>query len=162
MKSARPGRFLFVTVALGSVITSLVPAGTHVAPGDVLVQFDPQDQIRNAMDRRAEVVDLEGQIQKKRAEQSIARAADDTAVKEAEHNVDRTRLDLAKNEFVPAVEAEKNKLAYEQAAAKLAQLRQTAALKKTAADADLRILEIRRDRSARALNYAEGNTKLMT
>jgi multidrug resistance efflux pump len=144
------------------VITSLVPAGTHVAPGDVLVEFDPQDQIRTAMDRRAEVVDLDGQIQKKRAEQSIARAADDTAVKEAEHNVDRTRLDLAKNEFVPAVEAEKNKLAFEQASAKLTQLRQTAALKKTAADADLRILEIRRDRSARALNYAENNAKLMT
>jgi HlyD family secretion protein len=144
------------------VITSLVPAGTPVKPGDMLVEFDPQDQLRNAFDRRAELVDLDGQIQKKVAEQSIARAADDTAVKQAEHDVERTKLNLARNEFVAAVEAEKNKLAFEQATAKLAQLRETMALKKKAADADLRILEIRRDRSTRALKYAEGNAKLMT
>ncbi len=144
------------------VITALVPAGTRVGPGDVLVQFDPQDQIRNAMDRRAEVVDLDGQIQKKRADQAIAGAADDTSVAQAEHDLDRARLDLAKNEFVAPVEAEKNQLAFQQAEAKLAQLRETARLKRKAAAADLRILEIRRDRSARALQYAEGNAKLMT
>jgi multidrug resistance efflux pump len=144
------------------VITSLIPAGTPVKPGDELVQFDPQDQLRNAFDRRAEVVDLEGQIQKKLAEQSITRAADETAVKEAEHNVERTTLDLAKNAFVPAVDAEKNKLAFEQAEARLAQLRETSVLKRKAAAADLRILEIRRDRATRALKYAEGNAKLMT
>lgn len=144
------------------VITGLIPAGTPVKPGDVLVEFDPQDQLRNAFDRRAEVVDLDGQIQKKRAEQSIARMADETAVKEAANNVDRTRLDLAKNEFVAAVEGEKNKLAFEQASARLAQLRESAALKIKAGDADLRILEIRRERAARALKYAEGNATLMT
>ena len=144
------------------VITALIPAGTKVAPGDALVEFDPQDQLRNALDRRAEVVDLDGQIQKKRADQAIAGAADETAVAQAEHDRDRARLDLAKNEFVPPVEAEKNQLAFEQAEAKLAQLRETAQLKRKAAEADLRILEIRRDRSARALEYAEGNAKLMT
>jgi multidrug resistance efflux pump len=144
------------------VITRMVTAGTRVSPGDVLVEFDPQDQVRNAMDRRAEVVDLDGQIQKKRSEQAIARSADETAVAEASHDQDRARLDLAKNDFVAPVEAEKNQLAFEQASAKLAQLRETAALKLKAADADLKILEIRRERSARALQYAEGNAKLMT
>jgi multidrug resistance efflux pump len=144
------------------VITRMVTAGTRVSPGDVLVEFDPQDQVRNAMDRRAEVVDLDGQIQKKRSEQAIARSADETAVAEASHDQDRARLDLAKNDFVAPVEAEKNQLAFEQASAKLAQLRETAALKLKAAEADLKILEIRRERSARALQYAEGNAKLMT
>jgi HlyD family secretion protein len=144
------------------VITRLIPAGTRVSPGDLLVEFDPQDQLRNAMDRRAEVVDLDGQIQKKRSEHAIAAAADETAVAQAEHDLERARLDLAKNDFVPPVEAEKNQLAFEQATARLAQLRQTALLKRKAADADLKILEIRRERSARALQYAEGNAKLMT
>ena len=144
------------------VITALIPAGTKVAPGDVLVEFDPQDQMRNAFDRRAEVVDLDGQIQKKRSDQAISGAADETAVAQAEHDRDRTKLDLAKNEFVAPVEAEKNELAFEQAEAKLVQLRETAQLKRKAAAADLRILEIRRERSARALAYAEGNAKLMT
>jgi multidrug resistance efflux pump len=144
------------------VITALIPAGTPVVPGDGLVEFDPQDQLRNAMDRRAEVVDLDGQIAKKRADQAIARAADETAGTQAENDLDRARLDLAKNEFIPAVEAEKNQLAFEQATARLAQLREAAVLKRKAADADLRILEIRRERAERALRYAEDNASLMT
>jgi multidrug resistance efflux pump len=114
------------------------------------------------MDRRAEVVDLDGQIAKKRAEQSIARAADETAITQAEHDLERARLELGKNEFLPAVEAEKNQLAFEQATARLAQLREAAVLKGRAADADLRILEIRRERSEQARRYAENNAKLMT
>src|SRR5262249_29533159 len=43
------------------VITYLVPPGTKVAVGDLLVEFDRQEQLRSAMDRRAEVVDLVGQ-----------------------------------------------------------------------------------------------------
>ena len=144
------------------VITHLIAAGSRVAPGDLLVEFDPQEQTRNAMDRRAEVVDLDGQIHKKQAEQAIAFAADDTALAQAEHDLERTRLDLIKNDFIPSVEAEKNRLAFEQATAKLAQLRAAAALKRTAANADIRILEIRRERSDRALHYAESNAKLMS
>jgi multidrug efflux pump subunit AcrA (membrane-fusion protein) len=36
------------------VITHLVKGGTRVRAGDVLVEFDPQDQIRAAFDRRTE------------------------------------------------------------------------------------------------------------
>lgn len=143
------------------VITSLVPPGTKVASGDLLVQFDPQQQVRNAMDRRAEVVDLDGQIAKKRADQAIARAASETALAQAEHDLDRARLDLAKNDFVSPVDAEKNRLIFQQDTAKVAQLREALALKQKAADADVRILEIRRERSERALKYAESNTALM-
>lgn len=143
------------------VITRLIPAGSRVALGDLLVEFDPQDQVRNAMDRRAEVVDLDGQIHKKEADQAIAFAADDTALAQADHDLERARLDLIKNDFIPGVEAEKNRLAFEQGTAKLAQLRAATALKRTAAHADIRILEIRRERSDRALHYAEGNAKMM-
>ena len=43
------------------LIIGLVPAGTRVEPGDVLVEFDPQQQERDAFDRRAEVVNLDGE-----------------------------------------------------------------------------------------------------
>ena len=46
------------------VITRLVKSGTMVKVGDLILELDPQDQVRNAMDRRAEVVDLDDQIQK--------------------------------------------------------------------------------------------------
>ncbi|HET9372057.1 MAG TPA: efflux RND transporter periplasmic adaptor subunit [Vicinamibacterales bacterium] len=143
------------------VITYLVPAGTRVKEGDVLVEFDPQEQRRLALDKRAELVDLEGQIAKKTTEQAAAEAKDTTELKQAENDVARARLDVKKNPLVATVEAEKNTLALEQATARLEQLRTTFKLKREAAAADLRILEIRRDRSQSAMLYAEKNAELM-
>jgi membrane fusion protein (multidrug efflux system) len=144
------------------VITRMAKPGSSVVPGDLLIEFDPQDQIRNAMDKRAEVVDLEGQIKKRKAELAISHATDETAVAQAQHDLERAKLDLLKADFVSAVEGEKNQLAFEQFTAKLAQLKETEALRDKAGAADVRILEIRRDRSNDALHHAEDNAKRMT
>src|SRR5262249_45060163 len=95
------------------VITYLVKSGTPVKPGDLLLELDPQDQVRAAMDKRAELVDLDDQIQKKRADQAVAFATDETAMAVAQHDVDRAKLDNLKNEMLSKVEAEKNQLALE-------------------------------------------------
>jgi multidrug resistance efflux pump len=143
------------------VIVGLVPAGTRVAAGDPLVMFDPQQQERDAFDRRAEMVNLEGEIAKKTAEQAALEAKDRTEVSAAEHDVERARLDVRRNELIPRIDAEKNTLALTQAVARFEQLKTTFTLKRRAAAADLRILEIRRERAERALRYAESNAKLM-
>ena len=46
------------------------PKGTLIKKGDVLVEFDRQLQLRAALDKRAEWLDLEEQIKKKRADQN--------------------------------------------------------------------------------------------
>jgi biotin carboxyl carrier protein len=143
------------------LIIGLVPAGTRVEPGDLLVEFDPQQQERDAFDRHADVVNLDGEIAKKRAEQTAVEAKDQTEVTAAEHDVERARLDVRKNALIPKIDAEKNTLSLNQAVAKFDQLKLTFDLKRKAAAAELRILEIRRERAERALRYAEGNAKLM-
>jgi multidrug resistance efflux pump len=143
------------------IITRLAKPGTRVQEGDVIVEFDPQEQQRLAFDKRAELVDLDGQILKKKAEQTAAEAKDQTEVTAAENDVARAKLEVRKNDLIARVAAEKNTLALEQAAARLEQLRTTFKLKRAAAAADLRILEIRRDRAERALAYAEKNAELM-
>src|SRR4029079_8275170 len=55
------------------VIMRLVNNGDTVKPGDMLVEFDRQDQIRNALDRKADLTDLEQQIKKAEAEEIAAR-----------------------------------------------------------------------------------------
>ena len=117
--------------------------------------------MRTAADRRAALVDLDGQIQKKRSEHTIARARDQTSVTEAEGNVSRARLDIRNNDLLSKVQAEKNSLALEQAIARLEQLRQTFALKRQAEAAELRTLEIQRARAENALVHAESNGRLM-
>jgi multidrug resistance efflux pump len=143
------------------IITRLVTGGTRVEPGDLLVEFDRQEQQRLAFDRQADAVDLDGQIGKKKAEQAAAEAKDQTELTEAENDVARAKLEMQKNPLISRVDAEKNTLSLEQTTAKLEQLRATYQLKRKAAAADLRILEIRRDRAETARKQAERNVELM-
>jgi multidrug resistance efflux pump len=132
-----------------------------VKEGDRVLAFDPQEQQRLANDKRAEVVDLESQIDRKKAEQVAAETKDRTGIIAAENDVERAKLAVATNDLLARVEAEKNSLTLEQNLARLEQLRATFKLKREAASADLKILEIRRERSERALSYAEQNASKM-
>jgi HlyD family secretion protein len=143
------------------VVTRLIRAGSIVKPGDLLVEFDRQDQLKNALDRRVELSDLEQQIKKKEAEERAARAKDESELKLAESTRGRAELEILKNEFLPKIQAEKNQQALEEAKARLAQLKTTFDLKRKAAEADLRILQIRRDRAENAMKQAESNADKM-
>jgi len=143
------------------VIMHMIKAGTSVKPGDALVEFDRQEQLRNALDRRAELVDFEQQIKKRKAEEVAARASDDSTLKQAESTQEKARLELVKNEMLPKIQAEKNTLAFEEAQARLKQLQETYELKRRAAAADIRILEIRRDRAETNMKQAESNAERM-
>lgn len=143
------------------VITGLVKGGTTVRPGDLLVEFDRQTQLTAALDRRAELNDLEQLIRKRQAEETAARARDDSEIKQADSAVTRAELEMAKNEMIPKIQAEKNTQALEQAKARRDLLEKTYDLKRKAAQADLRILEIRRDKAANAMKMAETNASRM-
>jgi len=144
------------------VLTHLVRAGSTVSPGDLIVEFDRQEQIKNSLDRRAELQDLDQQIAKREAQERAARAHDDSEMSLAESAIGRAKLEMGKNELLPKINVEKNKLALEQAEATLKQLKATYDLKRRAADADIRVLKIRRDRSANAERQAATNAERMS
>ena len=143
------------------VVMRLIKSGTTVRPGDALIEFDRQEQIRNALDRRAELTDFEQQIKKREADENAARASDDSTLVQAQSTRERARLELVKNEMLPRIRAEKNTLAFEEAEARLKQLQETYDLKRRAAAADIRILEIRRARSETNMKQAESNAERM-
>jgi len=143
------------------VITKLVKGGTRVKAGDVLVEFDPQDQVRAAFDRRTDFQDLEQQIRRLEAEQAAAYAGDETAMTQANNDVSRAQLEVRKNRVLPAVEAEKNTLSLEEAEARANEVKQARTLRRLTAEADMKILQIRRERLERALHHAEQNADYM-
>ena len=140
-------------------ITKLVPAGAHVKRGQLLVEFDRQNQIKAQLDRQAEYRDLEEQIKKKKADQIAARAKDDTELRQAENSVETSRLEMRRNEVISKIDAEKNQENLEEAEARFKQLKETYELKRTAALAEVRILEIQRDRARNAMNHARLNAE---
>jgi biotin carboxyl carrier protein len=143
------------------VITKLIKAGAPVERGDLLVEFDRQTQLATALDRRAELNELDQQIKKKDAGERATRARDDGEILLAESALSRAKLETSKNELLPRIQAEKNDLAVEQAVATLSQLKATYALKRQAAEADLQILKIRRARAENAMRQAETNAERM-
>ncbi len=144
------------------VITSIVRNGVRVHQGDVLVEFDLQNQTRNVLDRQAEYDNYVQQIKKKQADQATARVADDTELKGAEVDLQTARVEMRKNDVIAGFQAEINKQNLAEAEAKLKLLKDTYALKREAEAADLRILEIQRDRALKAVEYAQNNIEKMT
>src|SRR6267154_1130030 len=143
------------------VITKLVPAGTHVKKDDFLVEFEPQAQTKDYLDKKSTYENLVGQVAQKQAEEDIARAKDDTAMKQAEDELKRAELELQRNEVVSRIDAEKNQEALDEAQASLKQLKQTYELKRAASASTIRIQEIQRDRALEAMRYAQGNAAKM-
>lgn len=136
-------------------IVRLAAKGTTVRKGDVVVEFDRQQPLREAIDKQAEWKQFEEDIRKKQAEMRLAEAVDDTALKTAENDVALARLETAKNDVLPRIEAERNTLALQAAEARLPSLRTSIGLKRKAAAAELEILEVKRDRAARVRDRAQ-------
>jgi len=143
------------------VITRLVKSGSRVRAGDVLVEFDPQAQIRAAFDRLTDFQEMEQQIRRVEAEQAAQYAGDETAMTRAQNDVGRAELEVRKNRVLPAIEAEKNNLSLEETQARLVEVREARGLRRRTAEADMMIMQIRRERLERALRHAEQNAAYM-
>jgi multidrug efflux pump subunit AcrA (membrane-fusion protein) len=92
----------------------------------------------------------------------LRRAVDETELKRAEVDVLIARVEMHKNDVIPDYQAEINKANLAEAEAKLKQLNETFALKREALAAELRILEIQRDRAQMAVAHAQSNIENMT
>jgi HlyD family secretion protein len=143
------------------VITHLAKPGTQVRTGDLLVEFDSQAQIKTAHDREAEYRDFVEQINKTRADQLAARAHDEAARTQADNAVKSADIDVSTNDVRPRIDAEKNQLQLEEMRAHLAALRHTSSLRRKAEAADIRLLEIERDRARNAWSHAQQNATKM-
>jgi HlyD family secretion protein len=142
-------------------ITRLALAGNRVKRGDLLVEFDRQAQVRDFMDKQAEYGKLADQVLEEQAKENAARAKDETEMKQAEDNLSKAELEMQKVEILSRIDAEKAQEDLDEAKATLQQLRETFDLKRKAAQAAIRILEIQRDRARETMLHAQANSELM-
>jgi multidrug efflux pump subunit AcrA (membrane-fusion protein) len=142
-------------------ITKLTLAGTHVKHGDLLVEFDRQAQMRDFIDKQADYSKLVDQVLEEQAKEGAARAKDETEMKQAEDSLSKAELEMQKVEIVSRIDAEKAQENLDEAKATLQQRRETFDLKRKAAQAAIRILEIQRDRTRETMLHAQANSELM-
>jgi len=142
-------------------IVRMTPGGMRVKRGDPLVEFDRQAQMRDFIDKQAEYAKLANQVEEEKAKESAARAKDETELRAAENNLRKTELEMQKAEIVSRIDNEKNQENLDEAKATFEQLRETFDLKRNAAQAAIRILEIQRDRTQQTMMHAQANADLM-
>lgn len=102
-------------------ITKIMPTGQQVKKGDVVIEFDPKQQLYKLEQSRSEL---------KQAQQEILKAKDDARVLAAEDKVDllkarfgvrQAELDVQKDPLLSKIDVKKNQLALEQAKRQLAE-----------------------------------------
>jgi multidrug efflux pump subunit AcrA (membrane-fusion protein) len=140
-------------------LTRIVPTGASVKAGDVLAEFERTKQVDAAREAQAKYEDLRHQVDQ-RQEQHRAdaekRAAD---LQQATADLAKAELELRKGPILSEIDRLKNQAKLEDAQAHVASLKRSGHSHDVSEAADLKILELQRDRQKLAWERALGNSE---
>ncbi len=140
----------------GLRIIKLLPTGTAVRKDEVVLEFDPADQIFAVEQAKSDLAEAEQQIIKMKADTAVQASQDKVNLLTARYDVRRGELDAAGDEFIGAIEAQKNALTLEEARRRLQQLEQDAGARALTTMAGLGVVEERRNKAQLAMQRAQG------
>ena len=154
----RAGRTVtLVTPPVGGMlrIVKLVSTGMPIKAGETVVEFDPADQQYALEQAKSELGEAEQGIVKMQADAAVQGAEDEVALLTARFDVRRTELDASGNEFVGAVDAQKNVLSHEEARRRLAQLLEDMKSRAATNQASLAVAQEKRTKAQLAMQRAQ-------
>jgi HlyD family secretion protein len=137
-------------------IVKLLQTGTAVKKDDVVIEFDAADQVFAVEQAKSDLAEAEQQIVKMRADQAVQASQDKLDMLTARFNVRRAELDASGNEFIGAIEAQKNQLNLEEARRRLKQLEDDASSRTATSTAALGVVMERRNKAKLAMERAQG------
>lgn len=143
-------------------LLQLVENGAHVKANELLAEFDSTDQLKLARDAAAKFDDLSHQVEMKRAEQADAREKRRSDLIQAQADLEKAEIDIKKGPVLSDIDQLKNAVKLEDARTHVASLQRAARFHEQAEAADLRILELQRDRQKRAVERQQANVALLT
>src|SRR6267154_1296961 len=108
-------------------IVKLVPTGTMVKKGDIVVQFDPVTFQRTLEQKQSELNSADADIEHTRAEGRLSQEQQRTDEMQAGYDVDRTRLDVSKQEILSKIEGDETRLKLADTEQKLNEMHQKTA-----------------------------------
>src|SRR5262249_9041974 len=91
-------------------IVKLVPTGTVVKAGDVVVQFDTANLQRTLEQKQSELKSAEADIEHSRAQNRLTQEQQATDVLQGRYDVDRAKLDASQQEILSEIEGAKTRL----------------------------------------------------
>jgi multidrug efflux pump subunit AcrA (membrane-fusion protein) len=154
----RAGRTMtLVTPPVGGMlrIVQMKTTGMPIKSGEVVMEFDPGDQVYALEQAKSELAEAEQEIVKMKADADVQKAQDDVALLTARFDVRRGELDASGNELIPAVEAQKNVLTLEEAKRRLAQLEEDVKSRAATNQASLAVVQEKRNKAMLGMQRAQ-------
>jgi HlyD family secretion protein len=136
-------------------ILKLVPTGTAVKKDDVAIEFDPSDQQYAVEQAKSDLDEAEQAIVKMKADSAVTASQDKLNLLTARYDLRRGELNAAGNEFIGAIDAQKNELTLQEARQHLMQLERDAAARLTTTEAALAVVEERKHKAELAMQRAQ-------
>lgn len=124
------------------ILQDVVKAGIQVHKGDPVSEFDRQYMLVRLDDYKASVIQSEAALKKQKAELDITRKAHDQLIEKAKGDLEKARLDLKTVPVLSAIDAERARLALEEAEAHYQQLLKEVKFVQISQDADIRNAEL--------------------
>src|SRR6266540_2452567 len=137
-------------------IVKLLPTGTAVKKDDPVIEFDAADQVFAVEQAKSDLAEAEQQIVKMKADTAVQASQDKLNMLTARYDVRRGELDSVGNEFIGAIDAQKNALTLEESKRRLQQLEQDAGSRTATTTAALAVVEERRNKAQMAMTRAQG------
>jgi multidrug resistance efflux pump len=142
-------------------ITHLLPSGTPVKKGQIVLEFDPSEQQYKLEQSRSELEQAEQEITKAKSDAAVQGAQDKVALLKARFDVRRAELEVSKNELVSSIDAKKNDLALDQAKRALAQLEQDIKSHAASGQATIALAQEKSNKSRLEMKQAQQNIEKM-
>ena len=142
-------------------ITHLLRTGVPVKAGDVVLEFDPGEQLFKMEQNRSELLQADQEIAKAEAGDAVQQAQDKVALLKARYDVRRAQLEVGKNELVSTIDARKNDLALEQAKRVLSQLEEDTQSHIASGKAGIALSQEKRHKAVLAMKEAQDNMEKM-
>ena len=156
----RAGRTVTLVAPAGSGmlrIVRLVPTGESIKAGDPVMEFDPADQLFALEQAKSELAEAQQEIVKMKADAAVQAAQDQVALLTARFDVRRGELDVSGNEFIGAIDAQKNVLSLEEAKRRLAQLEEDVKSRAATSNASLAVAQEKQTKAMLAMQRAQQN-----
>ena len=154
----RAGRTVtMVTPPVGGMlrIVRMISTGIPVKAGEVVMEFDPSDQLYALEQARTELAEAQQEIVKMKADREVQLATDAVELLTARFDVRRAELDAMANEFISPIDAQKNVLSFEEAKRRLAQLEEDVKSRSATSTASLQVVQEKHNKAQLAMQRAQ-------
>ena len=143
-------------------ILHMLPTGTRVAAGDMVIELDPTEQLYQLEQARSELLQADQELVKQRADAAVQAAQDKVELLTAQFNVRRADLDaIADKDLISANEYARRQLNLDEARRRLAQVGRDVQSRADASKASLASLNERRTKTAMTASRAEQNIETL-